>query len=136
MANYGAVVYHSSLTDQQDEELDRLQNQALKCIFGPKISASKMLELAQIDSLRQRREELCEKFAKKCVKNPRMSHYFPIKCWRASSRLGGELYLETKARCDRLKNSPVFYFRRILNGKIGKSYGKRNEEYRAGRKKT
>ena len=29
-----------------------------------------------------------------------------------------------------MKNSPVFYFRRILNGKVGKAYGTRNKLYR------
>ena len=32
VADYGAVVYHSSLTDEQDEALDNLQNAALKCV--------------------------------------------------------------------------------------------------------
>ena len=132
VADYGAVVYHSSLTDEQDEELDRLQAAALKCIYGPKISARKMCEMAEITTLRQRREELCLKFAQKCVKDRRMEHFFPLKNSRSSGRLKGDKYLETKARCDRLKNSPVFYFRRILNGKPGRTYGKRYEEYRAG----
>ena len=125
------MVYHSSLTDEQDEELDRLQASALKCIFGPRISARKLCELADIMTLRRRREELCMKFANKCVVNPRMKHLFPLKTRRTSGRLKGDKYLETKVRCDRLKNSPVFYFRRILNGKPGRSYGKRYEEYRS-----
>ena len=45
VADYAAVVYHSSLTDAQDEELDRLQNHALKCIFGPH-SGRKLREMA------------------------------------------------------------------------------------------
>ena len=125
------MVYHSSLTDEQDEELDRLQASALKCIFGPRISARKLCELADIMTLRRRREELCMKFANKCVVNPRMKHLFPLKTRRTSGRLKGDKYLETKVRCDRLKNSPVFYFRRILNGKPGRSYRKRYEEYRS-----
>ena len=45
-------------------------------------------------------------------------------------RAGRETFLETKARTERLKNSPLHYFRRVLNGKVGKIYGKRYEEYR------
>ena len=33
VAEYTCVVYHSSLTDEQDELLDNLQNHALRCIF-------------------------------------------------------------------------------------------------------
>ena len=39
-------------------------------------------------------------------------------------------YKEEFARCDRLKNSPLYYMRRRLNGKEGKTYGKRNSKYR------
>ena len=43
---------------------------------------------------------------------------------------GGERYREDFARCDRLKNTPLFYMRRRLNGKIGKKYGERYRERR------
>ena len=131
VADYACVVYHSSLTDEQDELLDRLQNNALKCIFGP-MSGRKLREKAVITTLRERREDICDKFAIKLASNPLFAGWFPLKNTRSSTRhvVNKELYKEEKARCDRLKNSPLFYFRRRLNGKIGKSYGKRNEEYR------
>ena len=44
-------MYHSSLTNEQDELIDRLQNQAMKCIFGSGISARKMCEMAGITLL-------------------------------------------------------------------------------------
>ena len=134
VAEYGCVAYHSSLTDDQDERLERLQNHALLCIFGPGTSARKMREAAGIETLRKRREMLCDKFAKKCCANPRFAHWFPLKNTRTSARKSRngptEIYLEEKARTDRLKNSPLFYFRRRMNGKEGKRYGLRNAEYR------
>ena len=39
-------------------------------------------------------------------------------------------YQETFARCDRLRNLPLHYMRRRLNGKAGKEYGERNRCYR------
>ena len=131
VADYGCVVYHSSLTDKQDEELDRLQNHALKCIFGP-LLGRKLRDLAGVTMLRRRREDLCDKFARKLVSNPQFAGWFPLKQTRASSRQTGkqEIYLEERARCDQLKNSPMHYFRRQLNGKQGETYGKRYEEYR------
>ena len=127
---YAAVVYHSSLTDEQDERLEGLQNTALKMIYGTGISARKMRGMSGLQTLRARREYLCDKFAAKCVTLPAFESWFVPKTTRASSRLKGELYLETKARCDRLKNSPLHYFRRRLNGKPGKEYGRRYAEYR------
>ena len=131
VAKYDAPVFHSSLTDEQDEAIERLQNHALKCIYGPGKSGRKMRKLSGLPTLRARREEICDKFAAKCVGHPRLEEWFPKKTARASRRgTNREEFLETKARCKRLFDSPLFYFRRRLNGKIRKSYGKRNEEYR------
>ena len=130
VADYAAVVYHSSLTNDQDERLDRLQNAALKCIYGPFLSGRKMRSRSSLLSLRQRRINLCDKFVKKALANPRFQHWFPQKTGRTSLKRPGGVFLEEKARCDRLYNSPLFFFRRRLNGKEGKTYGSRNEQYR------
>ena len=131
VADYGAVMYHSSLTDQQDE-LDNLQNTALKCIFGPGLSGRKMREAAGVETLRSRREGMCLKFALKCAADPPFSKWFPLKTTRTSVRQGKsqEVYREFKARCDHLVNSPFYYFRRVLNGKPGKKYVQRYTQYR------
>ena len=114
---YGAVVYHLSLTEEQEQDLERLQRHALKCIFGSEPTASELREAAGISTLRQRREKLCSKFATKLAANPLFEPLFPKKTTRASRRGTPEIYQEIKARCDRVDNSPLFYYRRILNGK-------------------
>ena len=131
VVEYGSPVYHSSLTDEQDERIERLQDHALKCIFGTESSARTLQGLAEIETLRSRREELTAKFARKCAADPAFDHWFPLKEHRSSARIKSkEIYLEKKARTERMKNSPVYYFRRILNGKVGKTYGTRNKSYR------
>ena len=125
------VVYHSFLTDAQDEELDRLQNHALRYIYGKDLSYKKMREKAGVTTLRARREELCDKFSAKCLKSDRFRAWFPEKISARSTRKT-EKYLESFARCERLKRSPLFYMRRRLNGKEGKVYGRRNAKKRAG----
>ena len=129
VADYCSVVYHALLTDEQDEALEKCQSHALRCIFGKDISYAKMREMAGVPTLRERRVTLCDKFAQKCLKNPRFSGWFPRRNSRRSSR-GGEEFLEQFARCDRLRNSPVYYMRRRLNGKIGKEYGARYKDRR------
>ena len=129
MADYCAVAYHSGLTDEEDELLESLQSHALKYIFGPQISAGKMRAKADIPTMRQRRIELCDKFVGKALKDARFGdRWFPLNTGR-STRVS-EKYLEVKARCDRLRDSPVHYFRRRLNGKEGKKYGERNKYWR------
>ena len=67
VAEYILEVFHSMMTDTQDEALERLQTHALKCIFGPGLSGRRMRELAGLDTLRERRISQCDRFAKKCV---------------------------------------------------------------------
>ena len=128
---YCVPVYHSMLTDREDEQLERLQATALRYVYGFGISYSNMREMAGIDTLRSRRIVLCDKFANKCVRSDRFSGWFPLHAPGRRSRHTEKMkYAEEFARCDRLRNSPLFYMRRRLNGKVGKNYGKRNCQYR------
>ena len=52
LADYCDVVYHSLLTDEQDWDLERTQDKALRCIFGPRISGRRMRAMADITTLR------------------------------------------------------------------------------------
>ena len=130
--DYCCVIYHSLLTDEQDQLVERLQAQALKCIFGYKMSYKEMRARAEVTTLRERRIELADKFAEKAASNPRFARWFPL---RVSGRSEGrrtvtDTYQEFQARTDRRMMSPLFYYRRRLNGKPGKSYGERNRIYR------
>ena len=90
-----------------------------------------MRETADVSTLRFRRIEACDKFAARCADSDRFLEWFPKRPVRRATRnAGGEEILEEYARCDRLYNSPIFYMRRRLNGKPGKEYGTRNQEYR------
>ena len=83
------VVYHSMLTDAQDEELDRLQAHALRYIYGKDMSYKKMREKSGVPTLRARRQELCDKFAAKCLKSTCFSGWFPERR-RARDTRGGK----------------------------------------------
>ena len=126
--DYCAVVYHPMLNDDQDQQIERMQAQALKCIYGFKDSYATMRDKAGVTTHRARRIVLCDKFAQKAAASDRFGHWFPLR----KGRLGrhSEQYQELPARTDRLFNSPLYYFRRRLNGKSGKTYGERNKKYR------
>ena len=95
------------------------------------MSYADMRERAGVTTLRARRIEMCDKFAEKAAKNPMFFRWFPEKEGRMSARGGNsEKYKEFTARTDRLKNSPLFYYRRRMNGKEGRTYGERNRKYR------
>jgi hypothetical protein len=110
---FASVVYHSLLTADQAAQLERLQRQALVCVYGSGESYSVMLAKAGIEKLSERRENACLKFAKKCI-GGKFSSWFPRKEGREGLRTVRP-YKESFARCDRLKNTPIFYMRRKLN---------------------
>ena len=125
--DYCAVVYHPILTNEQDQQVERLPAKALKNIYGYKDSYAAMREKAGVTTHRARRIALCDKFAEKTAAGGRFG-WFPLREGRTGRH--GEVYKEFQARTDRLFNSPVYYYRCRLNGKPGKIYGERNKEYR------
>ena len=129
VADYMMEAYHSLLTDGQDEAIERLQTHALKCIYGPRLSGRRMRAMSGLSTLRERRIQHCDNFARKCAGSHRFAHWFRKKKSGRATR-NAEEYEEDFARCDRLYNSPIFYMRRRLNGKPGKQYGLRNAMYR------
>ena len=128
--DYCCAVYHPLLNDEQDQHVERLQARALKCIYGHKMSYAEMRERAGVTTLRARRIALGDKFALKAAGNPRFQSWFPPRLGRQGGRRRGEEYQELTARTSWLHNSPLFYYRRRLNGKEGRTYGECNRKYR------
>ena len=126
--DYCAVVHHPMLNDEQDQAVERMQAQALKCIYGYKDSYVDMRHKAGVTTHRARRIELCDSFAQKAAKSGRFQSWIPPRTGRSGRK--GEEYQEFQARTDRLFNSPLYYFRIHLNRKPGKTYGERNRKYR------
>jgi hypothetical protein len=111
---YCSNVYHSMLTLDQSKALERLQFQALKCIFGyADNSYRSLLEKSGLQTLEERREAAVDKFTEKCLKG-RFAGWFPLNQVEKVTRVTKK-YQEKYARCDRLKNSPLYYMRRRLN---------------------
>ena len=64
-----AVVWHSSLTKRNESDLERVQKAALRVILKEKYqSYSDALSALRLKSLKDRREELCLRFAKNCLR--------------------------------------------------------------------
>ena len=129
IADYCAPAYHSMLTDINDQRLEYCQVEALRCIYGYGQSARTLRWTAGLQTLRDRRIEATDKFARKAAADPKFCHWFPRRTAGRTTR-NKEVYEEKHAKCDRLMNSPIYYMRRRLNGKQGKVYGERNRQYR------
>ena len=115
--DYGAVVYHSQLNNEQTTMLEKLQTNALKVIYGFKLSREEITRKCGIESLWERRERLMQKFVEKQAKNPRFADiWFPQKTFHHMDLRKELIYEEKFAKTDRLYKSPKYHMRRRLNG--------------------
>ena len=74
-----AVVWHSSLTHKNENDIERIQKSALKVILkSDYTSYQNALEIMRMQSLKDRRELLCLKFAKNCLKIDKFKKFFPL----------------------------------------------------------
>ena len=112
-----AVVWHSSLTEQNRNDLERVQKSALKVILGEKYqSYNKALIELNLETLEERRNTLCLKFAQKCLTNEKNQQMFPLskKIHSMETRKPEEFEVQY-AKTDRLKNCAKIYMQNLLN---------------------
>ena len=110
-----AVVWHSSLTQADQMAIERVQKVALRIILDEDYEGyAQALEVTQLPTLDDRRTTLCKKFAKKCVRNKKTSHMFPINQSLPDTRHSEKFFVQP-ARTDRLRDSAIPYMQRLLN---------------------
>jgi hypothetical protein len=112
------VVWHSSITQEEVIELERVQKVALRVILSSEYeNYGNALTLSGLSTLEQRRITLCKKFAISCTKSHKTSDMFPLNPSSADTRHHGK-YLVQQATTSRLKDSAIPYMQRLLNGWI------------------
>ena len=112
---YPVSAYHSLLTQEDSEALERLQRMALKNIYGIKVPYQKCLELSGLQRLDGRRSEQLLAFAQRAQENSRFSHWFTRKEASVYGLRKEKKFVEEFASRDRLKNAPLFRMRQLLN---------------------
>ena len=112
------TVWHSGLTEESSQDLERIQKTALKIILQQEYETyENALKQLDLDNLVERRDKLCFEFAKKCLKNDKMKNLFREnnKVHQMKTRFE-EFYEIDHAKTGRLMNSPIIYMQRLLNG--------------------
>jgi hypothetical protein len=87
----------------------------MKIIYGFDQSYRSIRETENIQTLASRRSEAIEKFASKSLAGS-YGHWFPINDTGRQTRKTLR-FREDYARCERLKKTPIFHMRRVLNGR-------------------
>ena len=112
-----AVVWHSSLTEKNKENLERVQKSAVKIILKNNYTNyDEALSILKLESLNDRRSKLCLKFAKNCLKHEKMKKLFPLtsKSHLMNTRLT-EKFKVQHAKTERFRKSAVTYMQNLLN---------------------
>ena len=89
---------------------------AMKIICGTYKSYATALEEEEIPRLDERRLKMFENFTVKASNNSRISNnWFPMNPPASYNIRNPQKYIEMHARTERLKNSPLYTMRRLLN---------------------
>ena len=127
-----AELWSSSITQENKEDLERTQKSFAKLVLKNEYTdyETALLKL-NLQTLEQRRKELCLNYAKKSIKNETLSDLFPLNENKKETR-NKEKYVVTHANTDRLRNSSIIYMQNLLNeedrqlraeAKMNKKYG-------------
>ena len=117
LLEHSATVWHSSLTEENKSDLERVQKSAVKVILGNKYeNYQKALSQLDIENLNDRREILCRNFAIKSTKNQRTKKMFPLnkKTHNMESRKP-EKFKVSHANTSRFQSSSIIYMQKLLN---------------------
>ena len=113
-----AVVWHSSLTKAEQNDLERIQKVALRIILKEQYSSyADALDITGLDTLKARRAKLCLNFANKCVKSDLTNDMFPLNAADVNTR-NPEKFHVGYARTERLAQSAFPYMARLLNANV------------------
>ena len=113
------VVWNSSITKEEVTDLERVQKTCLRIILKHRYTNyDEALKIVNLETLSDRRDTLCLKFAQKCLKNENTRHMFPLHSSShnmAKNIRHHEKYHVQHANTERLQKSSIPYMQRLLN---------------------
>lgn len=117
VVEYAAVIYHTLIPKYQSLQLENVQKQAMKIVYGWNVPYSELVEDGRIETLESRREKAVLKFALKAE-----SGKFGSKWFRKRSDINTDVrstsrrkYFERQCRTERFRNNPINNMTRVLN---------------------
>ena len=121
VSEYCSVLFHSRLTVEDSDKLERIQKICLKVILGDMyINYESALEMSGLQTLKSRRDKRCLDFSLKCVKHSKNRRLFPL-----NTRTFGqeqktmETFEVNFAKTDAYKLSTIPHCQRLLNKHFG-----------------
>jgi len=127
---YCAVLFHSSLSSQQEAALERCQAVCLRVILAESyVSYDAALEMSGLTKLAERRNMRCKDFAKKCIKHQTNKRMFPLNVNESNTHevRNREKYIVNFAHTSSYKNSTIPFCQRLLNSTDGQDARTRSQ---------
>ena len=118
------VVWHSTLTKEQEDDIEQVQRVCLRVILQDSwCGYDAALEMTSLETLTDRREAHCLQFAGKCLKHKKHKSLFPLNNPNATIPKNGhpldlrytEKYTVNHAKTERYRQSTIPYMQRMLN---------------------
>ena len=111
------AIWHSTLTEENRSDLERVQKNALRNILKEKYSSyTEALKTLKLETLNERREKLIIKYGKQCTKLEQTKYLFPLKKKdHLMKTRTSEPYEEVSSHTNRYRNSTIPYIQRLLN---------------------
>ena len=123
LLEYCSTVWHSTLTVEQSDNLERVQKLCLKIILGNQYQGyDDALDKCSLERLNIRRETKCLNFGLKCLLHPVHSEMFPVNpqvLTNPDARIS-EHFQVNFAKTDSYRDSAVPYIQRMLNQYVKK----------------
>ena len=122
VTEYCSVVFHSRLTEEQSDKLERIQKTCLRVILGDMyIDYTSALEMTELETLRSRRLKRCLDFSKKCINHPRNMRLFPLQENSSTCKVRKkEVFKVNFARTSTYKYTTIPFCQRLLNEHFNK----------------
>ena len=120
VTEYCAVSFHSSLTGQQSDKLEKIQKTCLKVIMGEDyINYQTALDYFGLQTLSDRRLKRCLDFSLKCIKHPRNKRLFRQNPNFSQKLKSSEPFKVNFARTSTYQDSAIPFCQKLLNKHFG-----------------
>ena len=115
-------MWHYSITEEEKADIERVQKVACKVILKERYSSyENALLTLDLQTLSERRDILCLRFAKKCLKMPQTKDMFPVNPPDLPNVIQPEKFKVQFAHNGRLRDSAIPQLQRALNSDTIKS---------------
>ena len=113
--------WNGALTQICRQDIERVQKMALHIMLRDSYGNYKnVLKIVSLESLDERRQKLCLKFAKKAVRHEKHSKWFVPNVRLANTRQEQDRFCPVYANHKRFDDSPISYLTKLLNSDSSK----------------